>query len=1576
MDPIINRIVTGEPEKKKKEADIHVVLGSFYEPGYNEDKDYAGMKVELASVWDEPVPPAPGLGRLVVILVNGDTRFRAPDNTVYAGRPAKDEGWGKDEVEWIDTNWFEVVDKDSDETVGDIHSDLAEAILAATRYLKGELAERGYTVRTVEPAGLREQVEDIHHGSVPGKDTGEAKDWEKRWIRRSSLDKCAGAFKIDETVRVTADISGEIYDAELKSWEPWTSSRGQKGHIISSGALESVVRLDDRRRVTLHNEALESLDNIPSESESWEKRWMRRSKKEMDEAEKYFYRFRKFIPRTRSWDVDGLEQTIADLAAKVWKNEGEEDNLYNRVEQLRHDVREMPWNQRIEVGKSYFNRLYGKDVKFKGPEDYRRELEEGIKREGQYSVSSPKTPRMQEHHKKMEKDLLKTPKIKQAMAETMRGFGVGDTVTWIWADKGVTGEITKFTDESDCSCSDESVGVNLKGSDGINYNVGLSEIKKASMGFHGADIIVSAEEAEGVKEEEPAPVEGYQKLKEVYDKVYELNEDLENDFHEGAHGRDYRRESGHGYYEFDIKMRGMPGIEWLNDLENQNDFDRWYWEELGAQVRFFVEQLQEDHPEIKDWYQVGRSGGWLVLKVERENPEGWLSDWDIVDSEEKFRRYAGDQDDVNAAVVEGRNLIEDMEELYNFLRTIETKIDRAQRSMGTDMADIQYWIDLGFEPEWKEGSEYYKPSEAEQKGKDWEKRWQRRGSLEKQAKVYYFYANQAQDGKHVVFKVDIGSEDLSGGEVEGKAKVMAKDMGLTLAGGMTYDLDAERLENEYIVHDATSITPEQVAELEQQEEQATVQRLQQQHEERHRGLLAYWDVDDFNDAEIKYITEEGILEKDYIFGDNEQVQDIYEKANKIKDFKKSIAWFWKEIERAGLTKWLKEKIEDSVYEDTDIYDIWADSFYENLTSVLNEKNPNSDYWFSAESEEDLKQMIDYATREEDDSEALKFESGQDLVSKLRVGNDNEDIYVYDYPKYPGGLKVVTHYRTYYMAPENTLARVPSEAEKWEQRWMRRSSLNKKAYTVDTEKEVIGPFWEKDDFIDWMNGVVDAEISDADYEDWLKYWNNEANWEGQDWSNQVADIFSQWWIKRKMEAPDKKKGEDWEKRWMKRSYLLKGAYRIDSTKELIPMWWKKDDFLEGLTAIEEDNLTAQNFPDAAWKGFLAYFDSSQGIEGEFIRDELTDMFESWWGENKGKYGLGEEGKKSKDWEKRWTRRSNLKKKAVEEDEPVDGYGAPIKKGDKVSFIESNDLYDTDAVGIITGIEKTDEFEPDAPAWNVWVDFDGDVEGWWSFKLTKVTPAVDIKTKKWEQRWQRRSSLGDDIKVIIEDAVNKDQAEMKAIDRLQPIPYLWYENEDGEKYSLSEDELKNVIIPEDYPYQHSRFPVVRDSICVENAPELMSGETGFDGMESVIMYLVTHNNWRLTDAILVAATACERCMNILLEDAGGDVYDQEQRGSAGTHCELCAVVDPEYDAHYKKYEPKDDAEMVKESSVKNSICPKCNAAMVYDDGRDAYVCRDCGYVGPNGPAQKIAILCEYHIPIIEKIGKIMIREKISA
>jgi 2'-5' RNA ligase/ribosomal protein L24 len=196
------------------------------------------------------------------------------------------------------------------------------------------------------------------------------------------------------------------------------------------------------------------------------------------------------------------------------------------------------------------------------------------------------------------------------------------------------------------------------------------------------------------------------------------------------------------------------------------------------------------------------------------------------------------------------------------------------------------------------------------------------------------------------------------------------------------------------------------------------------------------------------------------------------------------------------------------------------------------------------------------------------------------------------------------------------------------------------------------------------------------------------------------------------------------------------------------------------------------------------------------------------------------------------------------------------------------------------------------------------------------SVDDVIREWEKQWTKESELV----VMIEDNTKPQ----RAIDRLQPIPNLWYEDELGNKMI---PDLTGDILPDEYmknyPYQHARFPVVRDSICTDEG-EIMSGETSFNCVTPIVLYLVTERGWTLPDAITVAATNCERCMNILLEETTGEPY--LERETSHTHCDLCAIVDPEYDMKYKNYEAKRESgelqeditqPMVKDSSARYTV-----------------------------------------------------------
>jgi len=154
---------------------------------------------------------------------------------------------------------------------------------------------------------------------------------------------------------------------------------------------------------------------------------------------------------------------------------------------------------------------------------------------------------------------------------------------------------------------------------------------------------------------------------------------------------------------------------------------------------------------------------------------------------------------------------------------------------------------------------------------------------------------------------------------------------------------------------------------------------------------------------------------------------------------------------------------------------------------------------------------------------------------------------------------------------------------------------------------------------------------------------------------------------------------------------------------------------------------------------------------------------------------------------------------------------------------------------------------------------------------------------------------ETKILTFDEIEKSS---KAIDRIQPMPCIWYENESGEKRFLSEKELENPYdietnIQKDYPIQVSHFPVVTETFVDTDSGGHMTFETSINCIQDIVLYLVQNRGWKLTDAIVTASGMCERCLNVISEQAGGEKYPQEQKDSSHTHCDLCAVVDPEYD-----------------------------------------------------------------------------------
>jgi hypothetical protein len=174
----------------------------------------------------------------------------------------------------------------------------------------------------------------------------------------------------------------------------------------------------------------------------------------------------------------------------------------------------------------------------------------------------------------------------------------------------------------------------------------------------------------------------------------------------------------------------------------------------------------------------------------------------------------------------------------------------------------------------------------------------------------------------------------------------------------------------------------------------------------------------------------------------------------------------------------------------------------------------------------------------------------------------------------------------------------------------------------------------------------------------------------------------------------------------------------------------------------------------------------------------------------------------------------------------------------------------------------------------------------------------------------------------------------------IPSLWYENKDGEKWIPPADYAGRTPPPDGFIYQHSQFPCVlhhnilrliveveveacehpkgdivptggwidgiegrRCTRCgghqtrKEGAPwpetwdadgcvQLARGESSWP--QDLALAMANSGKWSLSEAILVAANACERCMNALAHEYGLDWGYPEGSPDwekCGTSCQFC-------------------------------------------------------------------------------------------
>lgn len=148
--------------------------------------------------------------------------------------------------------------------------------------------------------------------------------------------------------------------------------------------------------------------------------------------------------------------------------------------------------------------------------------------------------------------------------------------------------------------------------------------------------------------------------------------------------------------------------------------------------------------------------------------------------------------------------------------------------------------------------------------------------------------------------------------------------------------------------------------------------------------------------------------------------------------------------------------------------------------------------------------------------------------------------------------------------------------------------------------------------------------------------------------------------------------------------------------------------------------------------------------------------------------------------------------------------------------------------------------------------------------------------------------------------KAGAESEILRKLRPLETLWLEDELGNKLNFSNGKTPDDQ-PEGFDYMHSRIPVLKEELLYGNKA-VFSGETTLNCIGDIVVSLVQNYGWNFTDAIVLAASTCERCLNILTEEATGEVYNKEDKLRCNTHCELCSTIDPEYHKTYIEQHPE--------------------------------------------------------------------------
>ena len=377
------------------------------------------------------------------------------------------------------------------------------------------------------------------------------------------------------------------------------------------------------------------------------------------------------------------------------------------------------------------------------------------------------------------------------------------------------------------------------------------------------------------------------------------------------------------------------------------------------------------------------------------------------------------------------------------------------------------------------------------------------------------------------------------------------------------------------------------------------------------------------------------------------------------------------------------------------------------------------------------------------------EMGEIWSTGLIEDKVNRDLIAMAWIKFPSAPGRLCH-----ILIENIKKPEATPAQEWEKRWLRRSSLKKKA-TEEEADDWFNNLWEHDQVgLEWLTRkdieAMSLEEQDEFYTDLARWWTSLSPQDKESIyhnANRFYPVFNAYLIEKESKKriePEQSKGREWEKRWTRRSGLNKKAiFHIADKVEITESGNYVN--LKYNTNYNRWETIGSLWVNAGDVGFIAGRKLSQlGFEGPFI------VWLSWDSniyipEEKLKAvepEKTEEEKKMTDWERRWVRRSSLEKEAE-----------PLSEADR--WYEDLDF---ELINLLLGIDlfaMTEDEQSDVLA---------HLDNWWNFDLDDrsrefilndtdhfrpefnmymrrregLEPEED-KARDWEKRWMRRSSL---------------------------------------------------------------------------------------------------------------------------------------------------------------------------------------------------------------------------------------------